>query len=111
MPSIYPSRAPPQTKTPFQSRPDTRDLPLIAIVNGGSIRASLPPGDVTRGDLVRVSPFGNYAVVKRVPWFAVLASIDNGLSTWSDTAPGGRFAQVRGAIAQPGRGSRAWGCW
>lgn len=36
----------------------------IAVVNGGSIRSDLPEGDVTRGDILAIFPFGN--MVKKV---------------------------------------------
>ncbi len=38
----------------------------IAIENAGGIRAGLPQGDVTYGDVVSVSPFGNYMVTKQI---------------------------------------------
>ncbi|MBQ7705662.1 MAG: bifunctional metallophosphatase/5'-nucleotidase [Selenomonadaceae bacterium] len=31
----------------------------IAIMNGGGIRAGLPSGDITRGDILEIAPFGN----------------------------------------------------
>ena len=38
----------------------------IAFENAGGIRASVEPGDVTYGDIIGVSPFGNYIVTKEI---------------------------------------------
>jgi len=38
----------------------------IAIENAGGIRGGLPQGDVTYGDVVGISPFGNYMVTKQI---------------------------------------------
>jgi len=38
----------------------------IAYVNGGGIRASLPSGDITYGDIINVNPFGNMICMTEV---------------------------------------------
>lgn len=38
----------------------------IAFENAGGIRASINAGDVTYGDIISVSPYGNYIVTKKV---------------------------------------------
>lgn len=38
----------------------------IAFENAGGIRASIQKGDVTYGDIIGVSPFGNYIVTKQI---------------------------------------------
>lgn len=38
----------------------------IAFENAGGIRASVEKGDVTYGDIIGVSPFGNYIVTKQI---------------------------------------------
>lgn len=40
--------------------------PVVAVVNGGALRAALPCGQVTRGDLVTAFPFSNTVMVKLV---------------------------------------------
>ena len=36
--------------------------PLLCLTNGGGIRASIPAGAVTQGQIITVSPFGNWWV-------------------------------------------------
>lgn len=50
----------------LQGFPGDPDAPLVCIVNGGNIRAGLPPGDVTYGDVTAVLPFGNYLEVVKI---------------------------------------------
>ena len=38
----------------------------VAFENAGGIRASISEGDVTYGDIISVSPYGNYIVTKQV---------------------------------------------
>lgn len=38
----------------------------IAFENAGGIRASINAGDVTYGDIINVSPYGNYIVTKKI---------------------------------------------
>lgn len=65
-----------------------------AITNGGGIRASIPAGDITRGDLVTVFPFGNYVVTKYLSGTELLAALENGVKAYPDTLGG--FPQVSG---------------
>ena len=63
-----------------------------AIVNSGSIRASLGPGQVTRGDLLAALPGGLYAVTVRMKGSDLLKALNSGLAQ-----PGGRgFPQFYG---------------
>lgn len=64
------------------------------ITNGGGIRASIPAGDITRGDLVTVFPFGNYVVTKYLSGTELLAALENGVKAYPDTLGG--FPQVSG---------------
>lgn len=34
--------------------------PLVCLTNGGGMRASIPAGNVTQGQIITVSPFGNW---------------------------------------------------
>ena len=38
----------------------------LAVINGGGIRETIPAGEITRGQIISVFPFGNYAVTKQI---------------------------------------------
>ncbi len=72
----------------------------LALINAGSIRAGLPAGPVTKGDLATVLPFGNRLILARLTGAEILAALEHGVSR---AAPGeagqggtGRFLQVAG---------------
>ncbi len=48
----------------------------IAIVNGGAIRDSIPEGDITFADVIRVFPFGNYATMLEVTGQQILDALE-----------------------------------
>ncbi len=48
----------------------------IAIVNGGGIRADLPAGDITCGDLIDVHPYGNSLCVAKVSGQDILDALE-----------------------------------
>jgi len=79
----------------------------VAIHNGGGMRAGLPAGTVSLGDLLTVLPFGNTLATLRLRGADLRAAIENGLSR--APAPSGRFPQVAGMrirwnpAAPPGR--------
>ena len=64
----------------------------IAIVNGGVIRASIEPGDITVGDVIMALPFADYVVVKEVSGKDVIAALEHGTSSYPE--PKGAFPQV-----------------
>ncbi len=64
----------------------------IAITNGGGIRASIEAGDVTRGEIISVLPFGNYIVTKKMKGSDIKAALEHGLSKYPDA--NGAFPQV-----------------
>jgi 5'-nucleotidase len=66
----------------------------VAITNGGGLRAGLPDGQVTIGDVLTVLPFGNTVAVMGLRGADMLAAIEHGLSQGAGTA--GRFPQVAG---------------
>ncbi|XOQ15115.1 MAG: Nucleotidase [Shouchella clausii] len=66
----------------------------IALTNGGGIRASVQAGMITKGDLVEVSPFGNYAVTVEVTGAQLLKVLENGVSGYPE--PSGGFPQISG---------------
>ncbi|GGG42533.1 multifunctional 2',3'-cyclic-nucleotide 2'-phosphodiesterase/5'-nucleotidase/3'-nucleotidase [Caldovatus sediminis] len=79
----------------------------VALHNGGGMRAGLPEGAVSLGDLLTVLPFGNTLAVLRLRGADLRAALENGLS--GAPAPSGRFPQVAGLrlrwnpAAPPGR--------
>lgn len=69
--------------------------PVVALLNGGGVRASIPVGDITRGQVVNVLPFGNMLVAKLVTPQALKESLNSGLSQWTgDSGSAGRFPHV-----------------
>ncbi|WP_406736844.1 bifunctional metallophosphatase/5'-nucleotidase [Thioclava sp. GXIMD4215] len=66
----------------------------IALTNGGGLRASLPAGDVTMGDVLTVLPFQNTLSTFETQGAVILAALENGASQMEEGA--GRFAQVAG---------------
>lgn len=48
----------------------------IAFVNGGGIRADLPEGDITYGDMVAVHPYGNTLCVAKVSGQEILDALE-----------------------------------
>lgn len=65
-----------------------------ALTNGGGIRASIPKGDITKGQVITVLPFGNYIVTKKVPGSDIKAALEHG--TGSYPAAMGGFPHVSG---------------
>lgn len=51
----------------------------IAMTNGGGIRASIDEGDITKGEVIEVLPFGNYIVTKKIKGSDILTALELGL--------------------------------
>lgn len=51
----------------------------IAIENAGGIRAQIQPGDITKGQVIDVLPFGNYLVTKKVSGADVLGMLETSI--------------------------------
>ncbi len=66
----------------------------IAFTNGGGIRASINPGDVTKGDVITVLPFGNYVITKEIKGSDILAALEHGIDSYPETK--GAFPHVAG---------------
>jgi 2',3'-cyclic-nucleotide 2'-phosphodiesterase (5'-nucleotidase family) len=66
----------------------------VAFINGGGVRDSIAIGNITRNDLIRVFPFGNYVVTLEVPGSAILYALEHGLSAYP--AEMGSFLQGAG---------------
>ncbi len=80
--------------------------PVVAVVNGGGIRAAIPRGMMVRGDLVAAFPFSNTVVVKRVTPALLRGALESGLACCAGQDPvtgmllqtevSGEFLQVGG---------------
>jgi 5'-nucleotidase len=66
----------------------------IALQNGGGLRASLPGGTVTMGDVLAVLPFQNTLSTFNIAGAGIVAALENGVSQVEEGA--GRFPQVAG---------------
>jgi 5'-nucleotidase len=66
----------------------------VALTNGGGIRTSIQVGDITKGEVITVLPFGNYIMTKKVTGTAILAALENGLSAYPESLGG--FPHIAG---------------
>lgn len=66
----------------------------IAIQNGGGIRASIPAGEITMGDVLTVLPFQNTIATFQLTGAGVIKALENGVGQVEDLK--GRFPQVAG---------------
>lgn len=65
-----------------------------ALTNGGGIRASIETGKITKGDIIKVLPFGNFVVVIEVKGEDLVAALEHGTSAYPQQK--GAFPQVAG---------------
>ncbi|MCF8020955.1 MAG: 5'-nucleotidase C-terminal domain-containing protein [Vallitaleaceae bacterium] len=66
----------------------------LAITNGGGIRASIPTGDITQGDIISVLPFGNYVITKSVMGSDIRSILEVGISDYPTEK--GAFPHIAG---------------
>jgi len=66
----------------------------VAITNGGGIRASIGEGEITKGEIITVLPFGNTTIVKKLTGAQLLDVVEHGVSQYP--AHEGLFPQVGG---------------
>lgn len=66
----------------------------IVLMNGGNIRASIPAGNITKGQVIDVLPFGNYVVTKEIKGAVVKEMLEHGFSFYPEHAGG--FPQFAG---------------
>ena len=67
---------------------------VIALVNGGSIRAAIEPGEITKKDIKNVLPFGNTLSIVYVSGEVLLEALE--ASTFAVPGAVGAFPQVAG---------------
>jgi len=77
----------------------------IAIANGGDMRADVPLGVVTKGDIISILPFGNTLMVKNITPLILYELLENGVSGIvtdpdlnidHEQSTQGRFPQISG---------------
>lgn len=66
----------------------------IALTNGGGIRASIEQGQITKGDVITVLPFGNFIVTIEVTGQELKDALEVGAAGYPDAH--GAFAHVAG---------------
>ena len=66
----------------------------VAFVNGGGVRADIPAGDITYGQILSVHPFGNMACLMEVTGQQILDALEMSSRTLPDVCGG--FLQVSG---------------
>ena len=70
----------------------------VALINGGAIRSDtlLPPGTLTRRNLLDILPFGSEIVKLEVSGAVLRQALENGVSRSAEDREPGRFPQVSG---------------
>lgn len=66
----------------------------LALLNGGAIRTSIAAGDITKGHILDVLPFGNYIVTKKINGSNLRAVLENAVKVLPEE--NGAFLQVSG---------------
>lgn len=66
----------------------------VAITNGGGIRASIEPGEITRGDVLTSFPFTNYPVVVKATGAVIEEALNYGITEYPKVA--GKFPHIAG---------------
>ncbi|MEF3351606.1 5'-nucleotidase C-terminal domain-containing protein [Paenibacillus sp. GYB006] len=66
----------------------------VALTNGGGIRASIEKGEVTKGEVITVLPFGNQIVTLNVRGEDLIAALENGVKSYPEASGG--FPQISG---------------
>uniref|UniRef100_A0A7C5EV89 Bifunctional metallophosphatase/5'-nucleotidase n=1 Tax=Desulfobacca acetoxidans TaxID=60893 RepID=A0A7C5EV89_9BACT len=66
----------------------------VALINGGSIRKSIPPGPIRRREVYAALPFDNYLVALRLTGRQLKEALEHGVSKVEEHA--GAFPQVSG---------------
>ncbi|MBM7577806.1 5'-nucleotidase C-terminal domain-containing protein [Jeotgalibacillus terrae] len=67
---------------------------VIALQNGGGIRASIPAGEITLGEVLTVMPFGNDLAIMELSGAEILEALEHSVSQYP--TPAGAFLHVAG---------------
>ncbi len=79
----------------------------IALLNGGTIRTSIAAGNITKGDILEVLPFGNYIVTKKLNGSNLRAALERAVKALPEE--NGGFLQVSGLTFSVDRSAPAGG--
>ena len=91
-------------KTAVAGNPAYDGMPVVALQNGGGVRAVINAGDITKGDVINVLPFGNSLAYKLVTPKTLFEALENAVgkivsqdpATGKITGADGRFPQIAG---------------
>lgn len=78
------------------------DIPVVALQNGGGVRANIDAGDITYGEVLDVLPYNNTLGARMVTPHLLYAALENGVCGLSVseegllTGPEGRYPQISG---------------
>jgi len=70
----------------------------VALTNGGGIRASIDAGEITKGEILTVLPYGNTVRVIEVTGADLVAAIENGISDYPEAK--GAFPHIAGMTVE-----------
>ncbi len=70
----------------------------IALQNGGGIRTSIDPGEITKGEVLTVLPYGNTVRVIELTGADVIAAIENGIEDYPGAK--GAFPHIAGMTVE-----------
>lgn len=76
----------------WESQMMADDQPDCAILNGGGIRASIPAGEITLGDILNMAPFTNYICTIQVSGAQLLEALEAAVAYTPDQM--GSFPQM-----------------
>jgi 5'-nucleotidase len=70
----------------------------VALTNGGGIRSSIAEGEVTKGDILTVLPYGNTVRVIELTGADIKAAIENGVDSYPEAK--GAFPHIAGMTVE-----------
>jgi len=70
----------------------------VALTNGGGIRTSIDEGEVTKGEVLTVLPFGNTVRVLEISGADLVAAIENGITDYPEAK--GAFPHIAGMTVE-----------
>ncbi len=70
----------------------------VALTNGGGIRASIDVGEITKGEVLTVLPYGNTVTVIELSGADIQAAIEHGIDSYPETK--GAFPHIAGMTVE-----------
>ncbi len=70
----------------------------VALTNGGGIRTSIDVGEITKGEVLTVLPFGNTVTVIELSGADIIAAIENGIEDYPEAK--GAFPHIAGMMVE-----------